>query len=50
MWSDGKPVTTHDIQFFFNIYKAGESKIATYVPGEFPDNITRVDYPSATTS
>ncbi len=49
VWSDGKPVTTRDIQFFFNIYKAGESKIATYVPGEFPDNITRVDYPSATT-
>ena len=49
VWSDGEPVTTRDIQFFFNIYKAGESKIATYVPGEFPDNITRVDYPSATT-
>lgn len=47
-WSNGQPVTTRDIEFFFNLYRAGESKIATYVPGEFPDNIASVDYPSST--
>jgi peptide/nickel transport system substrate-binding protein len=46
-WSNGQLVTTRDIQFFFDIYKAGESKIGTYVPGEFPDNIATVDYPSS---
>lgn len=48
-WSDGQPVTTRDIQFFFNLYTAGESKIATYVPGEFPGNIASIDYPSSST-
>ena len=49
LWSNGQPVTTRDIQFFFDMYKAGESKIATYVPGQFPDNITSIDYKSSTT-
>ncbi len=48
-WSNGQPVTTRDIEFFFNLYRAGESKIGTYVPGEFPGNIASIDYPSATT-
>ena len=41
--------TTCDIEFFFNIYKVGEPKIGTYVEGEFPGNITSIDYVSATT-
>ena len=49
LWSNGRPVTTRDIEFFFNLYKVGEPKIATYVPGQFPDNITSIDYKSATT-
>jgi peptide/nickel transport system substrate-binding protein len=49
LWSTGQPVTTRDIQFFFDLYKAGESKIATYVPGQFPDNISSIDYPTSTT-
>jgi peptide/nickel transport system substrate-binding protein len=48
-WSNGQPVTTRDVEFFFNLYKAGESKIGTYVPGEFPGNIASIDYPNATT-
>lgn len=48
VWSDGRPVTTRDVEFFFNLYKAGESKIATYVSGEFPGNIRRIDYVSPT--
>ncbi len=47
-WSDGEPVTTRDIKFFFNLYRAGESQIATHVSGEFPDNVTAVDYVSPT--
>jgi len=49
LWSDGSPVTTRDIQFFFNLYKVGEPKIATYVPGQFPDNIRSIDYKNSTT-
>jgi peptide/nickel transport system substrate-binding protein len=49
LWSDGSPVTTRDIQFFFNLYKVGEPKIATYVPGQFPDNIVSIDYENSTT-
>lgn len=47
-WSDGLPVTTRDVEFALNLYRAGESDIATYVSGEFPANVTRVDYPSST--
>lgn len=46
LWSDGQPVTTRDVQFFFNLYKAGKSNIATYIPGDIPDNIKSVDYVS----
>jgi peptide/nickel transport system substrate-binding protein len=49
MWSDGVPVTTRDIEFFFNLYKVGEPKIGTYVQGEFPGNITSIDYVNAST-
>jgi peptide/nickel transport system substrate-binding protein len=38
-WSDGQPVTARDVQFFFNLYKANKANIATYVPGNFPDNV-----------
>ena len=48
-WSNGQPVTTRDIQFFFNLYKVGEPKIGTYVRGEFPENISSVTYKSAKT-
>ncbi len=48
LWSDGTPVTTADIRFFFELYKAGKSNIGTYVPGEIPDNIRSVDYVSPT--
>ncbi len=47
-WSDGKPVTTRDIEFFFNLYKAGRSSIATYIPGDIPDNVAAIDYVSPT--
>ena len=48
LWSDGKPVTTRDVQFAINLLKAGKDKVATYVPGDFPDNVASIDYVSPT--
>lgn len=47
-WSDGQPVTTKDVRFFFQIFDANKANVASYVPGNFPDNITSVDYTSPT--
>jgi len=43
LWSDGKPVTASDVQFFYDIYKAGKSEVGYYVPGDFPDNVKSLD-------
>lgn len=43
LWSDGKPVTASDVQFFFDIYKAGKSDVGYYVHGDFPDNVKSLD-------
>jgi peptide/nickel transport system substrate-binding protein len=41
-WSDGTPVTTRDLMFWFNLLKANKSEWADYTPGQFPDNVTSV--------
>ncbi|HET9072441.1 MAG TPA: ABC transporter substrate-binding protein, partial [Acidimicrobiales bacterium] len=48
-WSDGTPVTSADVKFFFELEAAGAKagKYAPYVPGEMPDDIASVSYPSA---
>lgn len=38
-WSDGTPVTSRDVQFWFNILKAGKQNWWDYVAGQFPDNV-----------
>lgn len=38
-WSDGKPVTTRDVEFWINLFRANKSSVGGYIPGEFPDNI-----------
>lgn len=38
-WSDGKPVTTRDVEFWINLFRANKTTVAGYIPGEFPDNI-----------
>src|SRR5579862_8142480 len=38
-WSDGKPITTRDVEFWINLLKANKSNYANYVPGYFPDDI-----------
>ena len=40
-WSDGKPVTTKDIQFWYDLVSANKDKWASYRPGGFPDNIAQ---------
>jgi len=48
-WSDGKPVTSRDVLFFWNLLKSAKENWAGYVPGEFPDNVTNVATPDAQT-
>jgi len=39
-WSDGKPVTTRDVEFWFNLLKAEKANWWGYTVGQFPDNVT----------
>jgi peptide/nickel transport system substrate-binding protein len=39
-WSDGKPVTSADVQFWFDLIKANKAQWAGYTPGKAPDNWT----------
>ncbi|MFI6597292.1 peptide ABC transporter substrate-binding protein [Nonomuraea sp. NPDC050536] len=38
-WSDGKPITTKDIKFWWDLVTTNKDKWASYKPGGFPDNI-----------
>ncbi|WP_405990142.1 peptide ABC transporter substrate-binding protein [Streptomyces sp. NBC_00986] len=39
-WSDGKPITSADVKFWFDLIKANKSQWAGYNPGKAPDNWT----------
>jgi peptide/nickel transport system substrate-binding protein len=39
-WSDGEPVTSRDVQFWFNELSANKTNWWGYTPGEFPDNVS----------
>ncbi|MFJ6081335.1 peptide ABC transporter substrate-binding protein [Streptomyces sp. NPDC092369] len=39
-WSDGKPITSADVKFWFDLIKANKSEWAGYNPGKAPDNWT----------
>ena len=45
-WSDGVPVTTKDIRFFFELEAAGAKNgdYAPYLPGRMPNDIKRISY------
>jgi peptide/nickel transport system substrate-binding protein len=45
-WSNGKPVTSRDVEFWLNLLKAEKSNWWDYTPGDFPDNILSATYPS----
>lgn len=47
-WSDGKPVTTRDVEFWMNLLQAEKDEWVVYVPGAWPDNIKSIAYLSAT--
>ncbi|MFF0250394.1 peptide ABC transporter substrate-binding protein [Streptosporangium sandarakinum] len=38
-WSDGKPITTEDIRFWWDLVTTNKDEWASYRPGGFPDNI-----------
>jgi peptide/nickel transport system substrate-binding protein len=48
-WSDGRTITTRDVEFWMNLLKANKSNYAQYVPGYFPDNIASISYKNART-
>jgi peptide/nickel transport system substrate-binding protein len=39
-WSDGEPVTSRDVQFWFDELSANKANWWGYTPGEFPDNVS----------
>src|SRR5579875_1649974 len=41
-WADGKPVTSRDVTFWMNLLKAEKAIWPVYVPGGFPDDVTRM--------
>jgi peptide/nickel transport system substrate-binding protein len=48
-WSDGTPVTSRDVLFFFNLIKANKTAWASYTPGEIPDNVASASAPNQST-
>ncbi|MEV0321432.1 peptide ABC transporter substrate-binding protein [Streptomyces sp. NPDC050658] len=42
-WSDGKPVTSRDIEFWFNLVKANRTSWGNYSVGTMPDNVKRFE-------
>jgi len=47
-WSDGRPVTTRDVQLFVNLLLADKAKSVAYAPGDWMDHVVKVSYPTAT--
>lgn len=39
-WSDGKEITTRDVEFWWNLIVHNKDKWASYRKGAFPDNVT----------
>jgi peptide/nickel transport system substrate-binding protein len=49
-WSDGESVTSRQVEFWINLYKASPStNYCGYVPGYFPDNVVSMSTPNAST-
>jgi peptide/nickel transport system substrate-binding protein len=48
-WSNGDPLTSADVLFFMDMLKAETSIWPVFVPGEFPDNVTSMSAPNAST-
>ncbi|WP_329361401.1 peptide ABC transporter substrate-binding protein [Streptomyces sp. NBC_00669] len=48
-WSDGKPLTSRDFTFVYNLLKANSKNWAAHLPGLFPDDVAKVATPDAHT-
>jgi peptide/nickel transport system substrate-binding protein len=48
-WSNGSPVTSRDVVFYFNLVKANKTSWASYAPGEMPDDVASVSAPNSST-
>jgi peptide/nickel transport system substrate-binding protein len=48
-WSDGKPITSRDFTFVYNLLKATVPNWWLYVPGLFPDGVASVATPDTHT-
>jgi peptide/nickel transport system substrate-binding protein len=48
-WSDGEQVTSRDIEFWMDLMFNEKDNWCSYTPGYFPDNITSMSYPNAST-
>jgi peptide/nickel transport system substrate-binding protein len=49
-WADGETVTSRDVVFWMNLLKASPAtEWCGYVPGYFPDNVSSVTAPNAST-
>lgn len=48
MWSDGLPVTSRDVEMWFNLEAANKTQNDFYTKGQLPDDVKSIDYPSST--
>ncbi|MGH9063672.1 MAG: ABC transporter substrate-binding protein, partial [Acidimicrobiales bacterium] len=48
-WSDGKPITSWDFMFMYNLAKFNKTAWSQYAPGLIPDNVTSFTAPDAST-
>ncbi|WP_435178420.1 ABC transporter substrate-binding protein [Actinacidiphila sp. bgisy145] len=48
-WSDGKPITSRDFTFVYNLLKADAKNWQAHQPGLFPDDVSKVTTPDAHT-
>lgn len=48
-WSDGKPITSRDFTFVYNLLKANATNWAAHIQGLFPDDVSKVSTPDAHT-
>jgi peptide/nickel transport system substrate-binding protein len=48
-WSDGQPVTSRDILFWWNILEANKADFGNYQPGQIPDDVVSYSAPNPST-
>ena len=48
-WSDGTPITSADVKFWFDVVAANKEDWASYRVGAMPDNVTAVETPDEST-